>query len=459
MKCLIVGQGGREHALAWKCAQSKHCEEIWAAPGNAGTAQLNKCKNIAIKATDISALREFAQQTKIDLTIVGPEAPLAEGIIDDFTKHDLDCFGPTKAASTLESSKAFCKEILHKCKVPTANYATYANADAAISAISAISKISETTANQISKQHKLPFVIKADGLASGKGVIIVNTQSEAIAALNHVKKNHPGAIVIEDFLVGEEMSFMALCHGTECLPMASSKDHKRRDNNNQGPNTGGMGAYSPARLCDENMQKRILETVYAPVLQEMVDRGTPYHGFLYAGIMVTTDGTPMVLEFNCRLGDPETQPLMMRLQDDLFDLLWRCRCGHWQPPKQLSWDPRTALGVVLASPGYPEQPKIGDRIHGLPKSSENETTQQMIFHAGTEEDSTEENSTRENGERSIVTAGGRVLCCTALGDDLEQARENAYACAQPIKWPGVFCRTDIGETVGETTGETIGETV
>lgn len=418
MKILIIGNGGREHALAWKAAQSPQVEQVFVAPGNAGTAHEPKVKNIPIAATSINELCDFAKKEKIDLTIVGPEGPLAAGIVDVFTQQKLACFGPTKTAAQLETSKAFCKQFLQQHQIPTASFATFSDV---------------TKAQQYIQQKNFPLVIKADGLAGGKGVIIAQNKAEAEHAIQLLlKENKLSAekkqIVIEEFLAGEEISFIVIVDGKHILPLATSQDHKTRDNHDEGPNTGGMGAYSPAPIATPELQQKILKEIIEPTVKGMATSGTPYTGFLYAGLMITSAG-PKVLEFNCRLGDPETQPLMMRLQSDLITTLI---AATQQKLNQinLQWDSRAALGVVLTAGGYPDSYNTGDVITGL---RENLSTDWKIFHSGTAE---------RNGQ--IVTAGGRVLCVTALGETVTAAQKLAYQIAQLIRWPHIHYRTDIG---------------
>ncbi len=419
MKILIIGNGGREHALAWKAAQSPLVKQVFVAPGNAGTALETKTKNVAIKSTDVSALLNFARKEAIDLTIVGPEAALAIGVVDQFQAAGLKCFGPTQAAAQLESSKAFSKEFMQRHGIPTAQFATFSDLNAA---------------KEYLKQVSLPIVIKADGLAAGKGVVIAQTLIEAIAAVTVMLAeqafgNAGQKVVIEEFLQGEEASFIVMCDGEHVIPLASSQDHKARDNDDLGPNTGGMGAYSPAPVVTPAVHQRIMREVIEPTLAGMQQAKIPYTGFLYAGVMIAPDGSPKVLEFNCRLGDPETQPLLMRLQSDLVSL---CLAAVEQrlDKIKIEWDPRSALGVVLTARGYPSEYPTGEEISGLPKS---ENADCKVFHAGT---------ALHDGK--IVTAGGRVLCVTALGDTVAAAQTKAYAIAKTIYWPHQYYRTDIG---------------
>lgn len=415
MKILIVGNGGREHALAWQVAQHGH--QVWAAPGNAGTATASNITNVAIDALDIAKLITFAQDNAIDLTIVGPEAPLAAGIVDQFRAHDLKIFGPTKAAAQLESSKAYSKNFMSKHGIPTAAYQTFTEVEPAMAFI-----------------HKLgaPIVIKADGLAAGKGVVIATTIEQAIAAVTDMLSgNQFGAaghrVVIEEFLEGEEASFIVMSDSKHVLAMATSQDHKTRDDGDRGPNTGGMGAYSPAPVVTDALHQQIMCDVIMPTIEGMKHDGIPYTGFLYAGIMVTKQG-PKVLEYNCRFGDPETQPIMLRLQTDLAEL---CLAAVAEQLNQVEakWDPRPALGVVMASRNYPDDYPKGDVIHGL----EHTQADTVVFHAGT-----------TLKDKNVVTNGGRVLCVTALGDDLAQAQTTAYKLATKIHWGCEFYRKDIG---------------
>lgn len=420
MKILIVGSGGREHALAWKAAQCDYVEQIYVAPGNAGTAHELKTQNISIGSSDIPHLLQFAKNQKIDLTIVGPEAPLAAGIVDIFNKEKLLCFGPAKAAAQLESSKQFSKRFMKRFKIPTASYAAFTDIDEAVEYI-----------------KNLPYskmVVKADGLAAGKGVVIANNKQDAITAaedmlVGNMFGNAGHCIIIEEFLEGEEASFIAMVDGEHILPLASSQDHKTRDNGDRGPNTGGMGAYSPASNITSELQTRIMNEIMLPTIIGMKKMGHPYVGFLYAGVMVTKDGTPKVLEYNCRLGDPETQPIMMRLKSDLVALCLNAlknKLGE----ATIEWDSRPALGVVLTAGGYPDQYRKGDIIHGL---TGNSSSTWKIFHAGT---------AIKNGQ--VVTSGGRVLCVTALGEDIKDAQTRAYQVAAPINWENIYYRTDIG---------------
>ncbi len=419
MKVLIVGSGGREHALAWKAKQSAGVETVFVAPGNAGTEREAGIENIAIPSDDIPALLDFAKQQRIDLTIIGPEAPLVAGIVDRFNDAGLPCFGPTAEAAQLEGSKSFCKDFMARHKIPTAEYQTFTDTAEAIAYI---------------HEKGAPIVVKADGLAAGKGVIVAETEQQAIDAVNDMLAgNRFGEaghrVVIEEFLAGEEASFIVIADGEYALPMATSQDHKARNNGDTGPNTGGMGAYSPAPVVTEAVYRRVMDDVITPTLKGMAKDGHPYTGFLYAGLMISPDGTVKVLEYNCRFGDPETQPIMMRLKSDLVQL---CQAALDKKLQQTEteWDLRPALGVVLAAGGYPEAYKKGDVIDGLPEKEQDDL---KVFHAGT----------ASQGNK-IVTAGGRVLCVCVLGDDIADAQKKAYQGVEKIHWNGVYYRTDIG---------------
>jgi phosphoribosylamine--glycine ligase len=419
MKILIVGGGGREHALAWKAAQSGKVKKVYVAPGNAGTALENNVENVAIAADDIDGLAAFASDNAIDLTIIGPEAPLVIGIVDRFAKEGLRCFGPTQGAAQLEGSKAFTKDFLARHKIPTAAYGNFTDIEVATDYI---------------RQHGAPIVVKADGLAAGKGVILAQTEAEAIAAVEDMLAGNAFGeaghrVVIEEFLSGEEASFICMVDGEHVLPLATSQDHKARDNDDKGPNTGGMGAYSPAPVVTDEINRRIMDEVVWPTVKGMADEGYPYIGFLYAGIMIDTDGTPRVLEYNCRFGDPETQPIVMRMKSDLVELI-EAALQKSLDRVDAEWDPRAALGVVMAAGGYPERYEKGDVIEGL-ETGDNEHTK--VFHAGT---------ALEDGK--VVTSGGRVLCVTALGDSVSEAQARAYDRVKQIRWKGVYYRTDIG---------------
>jgi phosphoribosylamine--glycine ligase len=418
MKVLIVGGGGREHALAWKCAHSPRVLQVFVAPGNAGTAREPKVRNVDIPADDIEALLDFASREDIDLAIVGPEGPLVGGIVDRFTAAGRACFGPSRAAARLEGSKAFTKEFLKRHRIPTAGCALF-NA--------------ENFDPAYIQAQRLPLVIKADGLAAGKGVVICETHASAIAAATGMLGGSFGsagrAIVIEEFLSGEEVSFIVIANGTTVLPLATSQDHKRRDDGDQGPNTGGMGAYSPAPIVTPVLHARIMREVIEPTLRGLQEDGNPYLGFLYAGLMIGADGTLNVLEFNCRLGDPETQPILMRLQSDLIDLCEAALAGALERI-DVRWDTRAALGVVMAAGGYPEAYRTGDVISGLDSAAR---LPGKIFHGGTRAEGTQ-----------VVTAGGRVLCAVGLGDTVAHAQAQAYALVHAIHWNLVQYRRDIG---------------
>ncbi len=419
MKILVVGAGGREHALAWKAAQSPRVSQVFVAPGNAGTALERKVKNIEIAADDVAALIDFSQKEKIDLTIVGPEAPLVIGIVDAFTEAGLRCFGPTSDAAQLEGSKVFTKDFLARHHIPTATYGAFTEARPAIDFI---------------RQQGAPIVVKADGLAAGKGVILAQTEGEAIAAVEDMLSGNGFGeaghrVVIEEFLLGEEASFIVMVDGENILPLATSQDHKARDEQDKGPNTGGMGAYSPAPVVTKVMFDRIMSEVIEPTVKGLSSEGIPYTGFLYAGVMIDAAGVPKVLEYNCRFGDPETQPILMRLKSDIVEL---CEAALDKRLDQVTaeWDSRAALGVVLAAGGYPEQYNKGDVIYGLDKNSMDYA---KVFHAGTES---------KSGD--IVTAGGRVLCACALGDSVSEAQQRAYRLVKQISWNEMFYRKDIG---------------
>jgi phosphoribosylamine--glycine ligase len=418
MKILIVGGGGREHALAWKCAQSPRAQHVFVAPGNAGTALESKVSNVAIAADDIDALLRFATDEDVDLTIIGPEVPLVAGIVDRFTAANRRCFGPSAKAARLEGSKAFTKDFLRRHRIPTAGYATFGAADFDEAYVRA---------------QRLPLVVKADGLAAGKGVVICETHDSAIAACREMLGGSFGAagktIVIEEFLQGEEVSFIVVATDQQVIALATSQDHKRRDDGDRGPNTGGMGAYSPAPIVTAQLNVRIMREVIEPTLKGLANDGNPYLGFLYAGLMIAADGTPKVLEFNCRLGDPETQPILMRLQSDLIDLCEAALDGALER-LDVRWDPRAALGVVMAAGGYPDAYRKGDPISGLDAAS---GLPGKVFHAGT----------RAEGAQ-IVTAGGRVLCAVGLGDSVRAAQHQAYNLVQAIHWNLVQYRLDIG---------------
>jgi phosphoribosylamine--glycine ligase len=419
MNLLIVGGGGREHALAWKAAQSPQVHRIFVAPGNAGTALEPKVENVQIAADDVVALCYFAREHGVSLTIVGPEAPLAAGIVDEFQVAGLPCFGPTRAAARLESSKTFCKDFLARHRIPTAAYASFSHVTPAVDYIRGMGA---------------PIVVKADGLAAGKGVVIAQSEAEAIAAVEDMLQGGTFGeagrrVVIEEFLQGEEASFIVMADGVHALPLATSQDHKTRDAGDVGPNTGGMGAYSPAPVVTPAIHDRVMREIIAPTLAGMAADGTPYTGFLYAGLMIAEDGAPKVLEFNCRFGDPETQPILMRLQSDLAALCQAALQGRLDQV-EARWDPRPALGVVMAAGGYPFDYRKGAAISGLPSQPADDA---KVFHAGT-----------KRQEDRILTDGGRVLCACALGADIARAQAKAYELAGQIHWEGAFYRKDIG---------------
>ncbi|MEE9494334.1 MAG: phosphoribosylamine--glycine ligase [Gammaproteobacteria bacterium] len=419
MNILIIGSGGREHALAWKAVQSPRADTVFVAPGNAGTAIESGLTNVDIAVTDIQTLIEFAKESTIGLTIVGPEVPLVAGVVNAFEKEGLRIFGPSAAAAELEGSKAFTKDFLARHKIPTAAYANFTELDKAVDYI---------------RQQGAPIVVKADGLAAGKGVILAQTEDEAIAACRDMLAGNAFGdaghrVVIEEFLLGEEASFIVMVADNQVLPLATSQDHKARDEGDSGPNTGGMGAYSPAPVVTDEMQRKIMDEVIYPTVRGMQADGRPYTGFLYAGIMISESGVPNVLEYNVRFGDPETQPIMLRLQSDLIEL---CEAALDKRLDQVSvqWDERPALGVVLAAGGYPDKYRSGDVIEGLDDAVGNDV---KVFHAGT---------TEKDGK--IVTQGGRVLCACALGKTVSEAQKNAYALVDKIHWDGMYYRTDIG---------------
>ena len=417
MKALVIGGGGREHALAWKLAQSPRVQTVYVAPGNAGTAAEPQLKNVGI--TDLDKLADFALAEKIALTVVGPEAALAAGAVDRFRAKGLRIFGPTQAAAQLESSKAFAKAFMKRHAIPTAGYAVFEDAGAAHAHVDASAE---------------PVVVKADGLAAGKGVVVAATRAEAHAAIDAMLGDGKGGrVVIEEFLDGEEASFMVVCDGTGVLSLATSQDHKRIGDGDTGPNTGGMGAYSPAPVVTPNVHARVMHEIVLPTIAGMAAEGLPFSGFLYAGLMIDRHGAPKTVEFNCRLGDPETQPILMRLKSDLFDLLMQATAHDPARPLadiELHWDRRVALGVVMAAAGYPAEPKRGDLITGLPAASEDV----KVFHAGT-----------ELRDGRPVTAGGRVLCVTALGDSTRVAQQRAYEVLRGISFSGAQYRRDIGQ--------------
>lgn len=416
MKILVVGSGGREHALAWKLAQSERIQRVLVAPGNGGTALDARLKNIAI--TDPLELADFAEQENIAITVVGPETPLAAGIVDIFRARGLKIFGPTRAAAQLESSKDFAKAFMQRHQIPTARYQTFSDAAAA---------------HQYINEQGAPIVVKADGLAAGKGVVVAMNLDEAHAAIDMMlSDNHFGdagaRVVVEEFLAGEEASFIVMVDGKNILALATSQDHKRLLDNDEGPNTGGMGAYSPAPVVTPELHARVMREIIQPTVQGMAKDGIPFTGFLYAGLMIDADGNPITLEFNCRMGDPETQPIMARLKTDLVTVMEHAVEGTLDEI-ELTWDRRTALGVVMAAGGYPDAPRKGDVIHGIPA----ETTDSVTFHAGT---------VLQNAQ--LTTAGGRVLCVVGLGDSVKVAQKHAYEALDQIQFDGMQMRRDIG---------------
>jgi len=419
MKVLVIGNGGREHALAWKLMQSSRVSEVIVAPGNAGTAHEHGVRNVEVAASDIDGLLALAKSEKVGLTVVGPEVPLVAGVVDRFRNAGLRIFGPRAIAAQLEGSKAFAKDFLLRHNIPTSRYAVFTELNPALAYV---------------RQHGAPIVIKADGLAAGKGVVVALTLADAELALHDMLGAHSfgdasAQVVIEEFLEGEEASYIVMSDGSHALPMASSQDHKRRDDNDLGPNTGGMGAYSPAPVVTPEIEQRILKEVIEPTLHGMASEGAPFIGFLYAGLMIDKNGTPKVIEFNVRFGDPETQPIMLRLKSDLVDLIDAALDGRLEHTKA-RWDVRPAIGVVMAAGGYPGKVRSGDLIEGLDAAPEADV---KVFHAGT----------KLNGNGLAVTAGGRVLTVCALGSDIAVARERAYAAVDTIHYDGAFCRRDI----------------
>ncbi len=418
MQVLIIGAGGREHALAWKVAQSPRVSVVFVAPGNAGTAAEPKVRNVDIAAEDVHALADFAQSNHIDLTLVGPEGPLVAGVVDEFERRQLKCFGPCAAAARLEGSKAYAKEFMRRHRIPTASYRSF-------------------TRDNFDPEHvrrqRAPIVVKASGLAAGKGVVIADSAAEAIAVAQSMFTGQFGAagdtVVIEEFLQGEEASFIVMADGKQVLPLATSQDHKRLKDGDQGPNTGGMGAYSPAPVVTPALHARILREVIEPTIRGLAADGTPYTGFLYAGLMIAADGTPQVLEFNCRFGDPETQPILSRLRSDLTLLCEAALAGRLDTVSA-EWDERAALGVVMAAAGYPDTARKGDVIEGLDRAAQ---LPGKVFHAGT-----------RLADGAVLTNGGRVLCAVGLGNDVSAAQYAAYALADSITWDGVQYRRDIG---------------
>ena len=424
MNILVIGSGGREHALAWKASQSSKVETVFVAPGNAGTAIEPGLENVAIGADDFSALAEFAQANNVGLTIVGPEQPLVDGVVDFFNDKQLAIFGPSSGAAQLEGSKSFTKDFLARHNIPTAEYETFTEVEPAL-----------TYLNQVGA----PIVVKADGLAAGKGVIVAMDLQQAEEAVRDMLAGNAFGeaghrVVIEEFLDGEEASFIVMADGVNILPMATSQDHKRVGAGDTGPNTGGMGAYSPAPVVDDAIYQRIMDEVIYPTVKGMADEGNTYTGFLYAGLMIMADGTPKVIEYNCRFGDPETQPIMLRMQSDLVDHCLAAINGELDT-QQTTWDPRPSVGIVLAAGGYPSSYNKGDIISGLPDLSPSESDaliSEKVFHAGT-----------QKIDSNICTNGGRVLCATALGGTVLEAQQQAYKLASSISWNGMFFRDDI----------------
>jgi len=418
MKVLVIGSGGREHALAWKLAQSSKVQRVYVAPGNGGTALDPALRNVPI--SELGALADFAAAERIALTVVGPEAPLAAGIVDLFRLRGLRIFGPTRAAAQLESSKAFAKEFMQRHGIPTALYASFTDAAAAHAHV---------------ERHGAPIVVKADGLAAGKGVVVAMNETEAHAAIDFMLAGHAAGarVVVEEFMAGEEASFIVISDGQRVLPLATSQDHKRIGDGDTGPNTGGMGAYSPAPVVTPNVHARAMHEIVLPTIAGMAADGHPFSGFLYAGLMIDAEGNPRVVEFNARLGDPEAQVILMRLRTDLFDVLMAATAAGDTPNLDsvaLEWDRRVALGVVMAAHGYPGTVRSGDVVAGLPPDA----SDSMVFHAGTE----------RRADGTLVTKGGRVLCVTALGDSVRTAHQRAYAALAPIRFDGAQYRSDIG---------------
>lgn len=421
MNVLVIGSGGREHALAWKAAQSSKVQKVFVAPGNAGTALEANLENVAIDVMDFAALAEFAQNNDCGLTIVGPEAPLVDGVVDFFAEKGLKCFGPSKGAAQLEGSKAFTKDFLARHDIPTAFYQNFTEIEPALAYIDKIGA---------------PIVVKADGLAAGKGVIVAETVEQAKDAVKDMLSGNAFGdagcrVVIEEFLAGEEASFIVMVDGKNIVPMATSQDHKRVGNGDTGPNTGGMGAYSPAPVVTQEIHNRIMEEVIVPTVEGMAKEGNDYTGFLYAGLMIDESGAPKVIEYNCRFGDPETQPIMLRMQSDMVELCEAALEDNGLAGKTAEWDPRASIGVVLAAGGYPASYNKGDEISGLPTT---DVDGEKVFHAGTK--------TGANGE--TLTNGGRVLCATALGNTVTEAQQRAYELTKKISWKDSFYRTDIG---------------
>lgn len=419
MNILIIGNGGREHALAWKVAQDPRVQKVFIAPGNAGSATEAKCENVAIDVLAIDQLADFAEQNNVALTIVGPEAPLVAGVVDSFRLRNLDIYGPTAAAAQLEGSKAFTKDFLARHNIPTGRYANFTEVEPALAYL---------------REQGAPIVIKADGLAAGKGVIVAMTLAEAEAAVIDMLAGNAfgdagSRVVIEEFLDGEEASFIVMVDGENVLPMATSQDHKRVGDGDTGPNTGGMGAYSPAPVVTDAVHQRVLDEIIYPTVRGMAAEGNVYTGFLYAGLMIDKDGTPKIIEYNCRFGDPETQPILLRLESSLV-LLIEAALAKALDKVEAQWDPRPSLGVVIASGGYPANYSAGHEIKGLDAAAQLEG---KVFHAG---------SSLKDGK--IINTGGRVLCATAMGDSVAEAQANAYKLAEKISWEGSFYRKDIG---------------
>ncbi|MGB3611497.1 MAG: phosphoribosylamine--glycine ligase [Cellvibrio sp.] len=419
MNVLIIGSGGREHALAWKAAQSPQVEKVFVAPGNAGTLLDHKLANVSIDVLDFARLADFAESNNVGLTIVGPEVPLVAGVVDFFNERNLPCFGPTKGAAQLEGSKAFTKDFLARHKIPTAEYQNFTEIEPALAYL---------------REKGAPIVVKADGLAAGKGVIVAETLQQAEDAVRDMLSGNAFGdagyrVVIEEFLAGEEASFIVMVDGKNILPMATSQDHKRVGDGDTGPNTGGMGAYSPAPVVTPAVHERVMKDIIRPTVEGMAAEGNAYTGFLYAGLMIDAEGNPKVIEYNCRFGDPETQPIMLRLQSDLVELCMAALKGDLDKVTA-NWDERASIGVVLAAGGYPGDYKKGDVISGLPTD---EVSGEKVFHAGT-----------TSKEGKVLTNGGRVLCATALGKTVSEAQQRAYQLAEKITWDGVFYRKDIG---------------
>jgi len=419
MNVLIIGSGGREHALAWKAAQSPQVEKVFVAPGNAGTLLDHKLANVSIDVLDFARLADFAESNNVGLTIVGPEVPLVAGVVDFFNERNLPCFGPTKGAAQLEGSKAFTKDFLARHKIPTAEYQNFTEIEPALAYL---------------REKGAPIVVKADGLAAGKGVIVAETLQQAEDAVRDMLSGNAFGdagyrVVIEEFLAGEEASFIVMVDGKNILPMATSQDHKRVGDGDTGPNTGGMGAYSPAPVVTPAVHERVMKDIIHPTVEGMAAEGNAYTGFLYAGLMIDAEGNPKVIEYNCRFGDPETQPIMLRLQSDLVELCMAALKGDLDKVTA-NWDERASIGVVLAAGGYPGDYKKGDVISGLPTD---EVSGEKVFHAGT-----------TSKEGKVLTNGGRVLCATALGKTVSEAQQRAYQLAEKITWDGVFYRKDIG---------------